>query len=88
MEVPLPKGWRGIYPDQYNNTSNPDEHLAKYVTQVNMFNRVGLTLVHPTIHQLDRLIRDAKTEVQYTIFDQLCSPPHSRSPGQPMTGQK
>ncbi|RDX88424.1 hypothetical protein CR513_29982, partial [Mucuna pruriens] len=37
MEAPLPKGWRGVYLNKYDSTSDPHEHLAKYVTQVNLF---------------------------------------------------
>ncbi|RDX93053.1 hypothetical protein CR513_24738, partial [Mucuna pruriens] len=34
---PLLKGWKGVYLDKYDNTSDPNEHLANYVTQVNIF---------------------------------------------------
>ncbi|RDY06440.1 hypothetical protein CR513_09567, partial [Mucuna pruriens] len=29
MEAPLPKGWRGVYLDKYDGTSDLEKHLAK-----------------------------------------------------------
>ncbi|RDX77524.1 hypothetical protein CR513_42339, partial [Mucuna pruriens] len=33
MEAPLLKGWRGLYLEKYDDTSDLNEHLANYVTQ-------------------------------------------------------
>ncbi|RDX58635.1 hypothetical protein CR513_62033, partial [Mucuna pruriens] len=98
MEAPLPKGWRGVYLDKYNGTSNLDEHLTKYVTQqrgchtmsniLNLLEGVDLTLKHPIACQLNQLIHNAETEVQHTIFDQSSSPSHPRSHGQPTIRRK
>ncbi|RDX72794.1 hypothetical protein CR513_47671, partial [Mucuna pruriens] len=47
---PLSKGWRGVYLDKYNGTTNPDWHLTKYVTKVNLFNSKNAILcrIFPT----------------------------------------
>ncbi|RDX67301.1 hypothetical protein CR513_53848, partial [Mucuna pruriens] len=88
-----------VYLDQYDGTTNLDEHLAKYVTQVNMFSnedailcriflRVDPTLVYLIGRQLDRLVCDTEAKVQNTIFDHSPSPPNSRGLGQPATRKK
>ncbi|RDX84447.1 hypothetical protein CR513_34500, partial [Mucuna pruriens] len=60
----------------YDNTSDPDEHLAKYVTWVNLFSSehhpvtnilnllegVDPTLVHLIARQLNQLVHDVKTK--------------------------
>ncbi|RDX65949.1 hypothetical protein CR513_55343, partial [Mucuna pruriens] len=33
METPMLKGWRGIHLDKYDSSTDPDEHLANYLTQ-------------------------------------------------------
>ncbi|RDX68451.1 hypothetical protein CR513_52562, partial [Mucuna pruriens] len=37
MDTPLPKGWRGVHLNKYDGTIDTDEHLANYITQVNLF---------------------------------------------------
>ncbi|RDX75599.1 hypothetical protein CR513_44504, partial [Mucuna pruriens] len=44
METPLPKGWRGMHLDKYYGTINPDEHLANYLTQLNLFSNENTIL--------------------------------------------
>ncbi|RDY03288.1 hypothetical protein CR513_13146, partial [Mucuna pruriens] len=50
METPLPKRWRGTYLDKYDGTTDLDEHLASYLTQVNLFSNEDVILcrIFPT----------------------------------------
>ncbi|XP_020218222.1 uncharacterized protein LOC109801534 [Cajanus cajan] len=52
METPLPFGWKPLNIDCYDGTTDPDEHVDLYVTQVNLYTnddaimcRVFLTLL-------------------------------------------
>ena len=37
MEVPLPSTWKNPTLDKYDGTTDPDEHVDAYVTQVNLY---------------------------------------------------
>ncbi|XP_020208941.1 uncharacterized protein LOC109793886 [Cajanus cajan] len=37
METPLPFGWKPLHLDRYDDTTDPDEHIDLYVTQVNLY---------------------------------------------------
>nr|KYP71545.1 Retrovirus-related Pol polyprotein from transposon opus [Cajanus cajan] len=36
METPLPFGWKPLHIDRYDDTTDPDEHIDLYTTQVNL----------------------------------------------------
>ncbi|XP_020229965.1 uncharacterized protein LOC109810808 [Cajanus cajan] len=38
METPLPFGWKSLNIDRYDGTTDPDEHVDLYITQVNLTN--------------------------------------------------
>nr|KYP60611.1 hypothetical protein KK1_023018 [Cajanus cajan] len=37
METPLPQGWKPLHLDRYDGTTDPDEHIDLYATQVNLY---------------------------------------------------
>ncbi|XP_020215367.1 uncharacterized protein LOC109799226 [Cajanus cajan] len=37
MEVPLPPAWKSLNIERYDGTTDPDEHIDAYVTQVNLY---------------------------------------------------
>jgi len=37
MEVPLPTTWKNPTLDKYDGTTDPDEHVEAYVTQVSLY---------------------------------------------------
>ncbi|XP_020238557.1 uncharacterized protein LOC109817649 [Cajanus cajan] len=37
MEVPLPNTWKPLNIDRYDGTTDPDEHIDAYVTQINLY---------------------------------------------------
>nr|KYP53478.1 hypothetical protein KK1_024616 [Cajanus cajan] len=37
METPLPRGWKPLHLDRYDGTTDPDEHIDSYTTQVNLY---------------------------------------------------
>ncbi|RDY09073.1 hypothetical protein CR513_06619, partial [Mucuna pruriens] len=82
METPLPKGWRGMHLDKYNNTTDLDEHLTNYLTQVNLFNNeyVILCRTNGKKGKSERLIREPMYQVftpfntsWVTLFEEICS---------------
>nr|KYP32903.1 hypothetical protein KK1_046301 [Cajanus cajan] len=50
METPLPRGWKPLHLDRYDSTTDPDEHIDLYTTQVNLYtnNDAILCRVFPT----------------------------------------
>nr|KYP32550.1 hypothetical protein KK1_046746 [Cajanus cajan] len=50
METPLPQGWKPLHLDRYDGTTDPDEHIDLYTTQVNLYtnNDAILCRVFPT----------------------------------------
>nr|KYP54773.1 hypothetical protein KK1_000972 [Cajanus cajan] len=50
METPLPHGWKPLHLDRYDGTTDPDEHVDLYTTQVNLYtnNDVILCRFFPT----------------------------------------
>ncbi|XP_020206270.1 uncharacterized protein LOC109791388 [Cajanus cajan] len=34
METPLPRGWKPLHLDRYDGTTDPDEHIDLYTTQL------------------------------------------------------
>nr|KYP48680.1 hypothetical protein KK1_029662 [Cajanus cajan] len=50
METPLPHGWKPLHLDRYDGTTDPDEHIDLYTTQVNLYtnNDAILCRVFPT----------------------------------------
>nr|KYP64443.1 hypothetical protein KK1_019040 [Cajanus cajan] len=50
METPLPQGWKPPHLDHYDGTTDPDEHIDLYTTQVNLYtnNDAILCRVFPT----------------------------------------
>jgi len=37
METPLPRGWKTLVIDRYDGTTDPDEHMHVYLTQVGLY---------------------------------------------------
>nr|KYP54491.1 hypothetical protein KK1_000679 [Cajanus cajan] len=37
METLLPQGWKPLHLDRYDGTTDPDEHIDLYMTQVNLY---------------------------------------------------
>ncbi|XP_020211736.1 uncharacterized protein LOC109796476 [Cajanus cajan] len=37
MEVPLPPAWKPLNIERYDGTSDPDEHIDAYITQINLY---------------------------------------------------
>ncbi|XP_020204068.1 uncharacterized protein LOC109789509 [Cajanus cajan] len=37
MEVPLPPSWKPLNIERYDGTTNPDEHIDAYITQINLY---------------------------------------------------
>ena len=37
METPLPIGWETLVIDRYDGTTDPDEHIHVYLTQVGLY---------------------------------------------------
>ncbi|XP_020235536.1 uncharacterized protein LOC109815278 [Cajanus cajan] len=37
MEPPLPRGWKPLHLHRYDGTTDPDEHIDSYTTQVNLY---------------------------------------------------
>ncbi|XP_020209248.1 uncharacterized protein LOC109794185 [Cajanus cajan] len=37
MEMPLPIGWKPLHLERYDGTTDPDEHIDLYTTQVNLY---------------------------------------------------
>ncbi|XP_020235393.1 uncharacterized protein LOC109815164 [Cajanus cajan] len=50
METPLPFGWKPLNIDRYDGTTDPDEHIDLYITQVNLYTKddVILCRIFPT----------------------------------------
>nr|KYP71811.1 hypothetical protein KK1_011084 [Cajanus cajan] len=50
METPLPRRWKPLHLDRYDGTTDPDEHIDLYTTQVNLYtnNDAILCRVFPT----------------------------------------
>ncbi|XP_020225119.1 uncharacterized protein LOC109807002 [Cajanus cajan] len=50
MEVPLPPTWKPLNIERYDGTTDPDEHIDAYVTQVNLYTNEDAILcrVFPT----------------------------------------
>ncbi|XP_020240412.1 uncharacterized protein LOC109819191 [Cajanus cajan] len=50
METPLPRGWNPLHLDRYDDTTDPDEHVDAYTTQVNLYTNSDAKLcrVFPT----------------------------------------
>nr|KYP74692.1 hypothetical protein KK1_007379 [Cajanus cajan] len=50
METPLPRRWKPLHLDRYDGTTDPDEHIDLYMTQVNLYtnNDAILYRVFPT----------------------------------------
>nr|KYP35548.1 hypothetical protein KK1_043409 [Cajanus cajan] len=50
METPLPFGWKPLHIDRYDDTTDPDEHIDLYTTQVNLYTNEDAILcsVFPT----------------------------------------
>nr|KYP66941.1 hypothetical protein KK1_013252 [Cajanus cajan] len=50
METPLPHGWKPLHFDRYDGTTDPDEHIDMYTTQINLYtnNDAILCRVFPT----------------------------------------
>nr|KYP34196.1 hypothetical protein KK1_044878 [Cajanus cajan] len=48
--MPLPFGWKPLHIDRYDGTTDPDEHIDLYVTQVNLYTNDDAVLcrVFPT----------------------------------------
>nr|KYP71814.1 hypothetical protein KK1_011087 [Cajanus cajan] len=37
MEVPLPTTWKSLNIERYDGTTDPDEHIDAYITQINLY---------------------------------------------------
>ena len=37
MEVDIPLGWKPLNLERYDGTTDPDEHLAAFLTQANLY---------------------------------------------------
>nr|KYP44995.1 hypothetical protein KK1_033456 [Cajanus cajan] len=50
METPLPFGWKPLHIDRYDGTTDLDEHIDLYLTQVNLYTNENVILcrVFPT----------------------------------------
>ncbi|XP_020216798.1 uncharacterized protein LOC109800425 [Cajanus cajan] len=50
METPLPFGWKPLHIDRYDGTTDPDEYIDMYTTQVNLYTNEDVILcrVFPT----------------------------------------
>nr|KYP44992.1 hypothetical protein KK1_033453 [Cajanus cajan] len=50
METPLSHRWKPLHLDRYDGTTDPDEHIDLYTTQVNLYtnNDAILCRVFPT----------------------------------------
>jgi len=50
VETPLPNNWKKLTIDKYDGSTNPDEHIAVYTTQISLYtwNDVVMCRVFPT----------------------------------------
>jgi len=50
METPLPDNWKNLTINKYDGSTNPDEHIAAYTTQISLYtwNDVVMCRVFPT----------------------------------------
>ncbi|RDX75581.1 hypothetical protein CR513_44520, partial [Mucuna pruriens] len=55
METPLSKGWRGMHLDKYDDSTDRDEHLANYLTQVNLFSNEDVLTLPPYLYDTGQL---------------------------------
>ena len=46
MEDDIPLSWKPLILEQYDGTTNPDEHLDAFLTQENLYNNEDVILCH------------------------------------------
>jgi len=46
MVADIPLGWKPLNLERYNGTTDPDEHLDAFLTQVNLYTNDDLILCH------------------------------------------
>nr|KYP58654.1 hypothetical protein KK1_014071 [Cajanus cajan] len=69
METPLPQGWKPLHLDRYDGTTDPDEHIDLYTTQVNLYTNNDAILCRVFLTSLKEVVLNWYTQLPAESID-------------------